>query len=84
MNELIAFESKKKKKKKQGIISACCTSNGMVHIKKTERSKAKKKIYLKYELLELFPDDVNLDNKGGEGLFHNASQDANNSTQSRY
>lgn len=38
MNEAIAFEGRKLKRK--GIILTCYTRNGVVHVKKTEPSKA--------------------------------------------
>ena len=81
MNESIAIEGRKPKRK--GTISTCYTKNGVVHVKKTKRCKARK-IYHMYELWGLFPDDVDLEDDEEKKLFHDASQDANNCTQSSY
>ena len=36
------------------------------------------------ELWELFPDDINLVDDGREELFHDVSQNSNNSTKSSF
>lgn len=71
MNESIAFKGRKLKTKK--IISAYYTKNSVVHVKKTERSKAQKN-YMS-ESCELFPGDVYLEDDEREELFHDPSQD---------
>ena len=79
MNESIAYEGRNLKRK--GVIYACYTRNGVVHIKKTEHSKAEKIQHIN-DLYELFPDHVTID--GEEDEFHDASQVANDSILSSY
>ena len=77
MNESIAYEGRNLKRK--GVISACYIRNGVVHIKTTEHSKAEK-IKHKNDLFDLFPNHITIDVEEDE--FHDASQVANESTQS--
>ena len=70
MNENIAFNCRKLKR--SGLVRACFTIDGIVRIKKSENSKPLKVFHMK-NLHELFPDfNFDID----EGLFHDASQDA--------
>ena len=79
MNESIAYEGRNLKKK--GVNSACYTRNGAVRIKKAEHSKAEKIKHIN-DLFELFPNHITIDVEEDE--FHDASQVANESTQSSY
>ena len=69
MNENIAFNGRKLKR--SGLVHACFTIDGIVRIKKLEKSKSLNVFQMK-NLRELFPDfNFEVD----EGLFHDASQD---------
>ena len=76
MNESIAYECRNLKRK--GVISACYTRNGVVHIKKTEHTKAEKIQHIN-DLCELFPNHFSVEVEEDE--FHDVSQE---STQSSY
>ena len=79
MNESLAYEGRNLKRK--GVISACYTRNGVVHVKKTEHSKADKIRHIN-DLYELFPNHVTMEVEEDE--FHDVSQVANESAQSSY
>ena len=76
---MIAYEGRNLKRK--GLISVCYTRNDVVHIEKSEHSKAEKINHLN-DLCELFPNHVTLEDE--EERIHDASQLANESTQSSY
>ena len=73
VNENIAFKGRKLKIK--GMVNACYTRNGVIHIKKSERSKPIK-IYHMSEMYDLFPDFNFNHEEEVEDLFHDASHDA--------
>ena len=78
MNESLAYEGRNLKRK--GVIYACYTRNGVVHVKKTEHSKAD--IRHINDLYDLFPNHVPMEVEEDE--FHDVSQVANESAQSSY
>ena len=55
------------------MVNACYTRNGVIHIKKSERSKP---IKIMSEMYDLFPDFNFNDEEEVEDLFHDASYDA--------
>ena len=63
------------------VIYACYTRNGVVHVKKTEHSKADKIRHIN-DLYDLFPNHVTMEVEEDE--FNNVSQVANESAQSSY
>ena len=79
MNESLAYEGRNLKRK--GVIYACYTRNGVVHVKKTEHSKADKIRHIN-DLYDLFLNYVTMEVE--EDKFHDVSQVANESAQSSY
>ena len=75
MNESLAYQGRKLKRK--NLVNACYTTDGIVTIKISDRSKAIK-VYHMNDLLDFFP---NFDFDDDE-LFHGASPDV--SSQSMY
>ena len=76
VNESIAFQGWKLKC--NGVIHAFYTRNGVVHLKKSERSKPIK-VYHMCEMYDLFPNFNFIEEENREDLFHGASQDPSQS-----
>ena len=77
MNENIAFESRKLERR--GAIHGCFTRDDVVHIKVGEHNKVIKMLHKSY-----FSEHISDYEEEEEDLFHDVSQDVNNSVQPSY
>ena len=77
MNENIAFEARKLKRREA--IHSCFTRDGVAHIKLSEHDKAIKMFHKNH-----FCEHILDYEEEEEDLFHDVSQEVNNSVQSSY
>ena len=77
MNESIAFKCRKLKRKE--LIPSCCSKNGIINIKMTEKNRPIKIVPME-RLVNLFSD---FDFEAGE-MYLDASQDTDTSVHSTY